>query len=122
MRSLGACGHCSASGKVMARLQEVVLFLSKGYSLQRCDGRISFVPSKQGSRVAVTRHKQETRERLFRPSEHTLSEVRAMDDVFEYGVLFLSLEGREYRIDRLEDIEAAISSGVPHTVWGQLPR
>jgi hypothetical protein len=105
----------------MARLSELVKYLQQGYSLQCVTGTKLF-PQRWGKDVLVFSQKQETKERIHRPEQHTLAEVRNMPStVWEYGVLFLNAAGLEYRIDRLQDIEAAIENNTPHPTWGIVP-
>jgi hypothetical protein len=104
----------------MARLSELVKYLEQGYSLQ-CVTGTRLIPEKWGGQVIVFSQRQETRERVHRPEQNSLAEIRGMPTVWEYGVLFLNAQGLEYRLDNLAAIEEAIQNNTPHPTWGQLP-
>lgn len=105
----------------MARLFELVPYLEKGYSLE-CVTGTKLIPERWGKQVLVFSHRQETKERIYKPEQLSLAEIRGMSTVWEYGVLFLNEQGLEYRIENLVQIEAAIQNNTPHLTWGLLPK
>lgn len=104
----------------MARLFELTPYLEKGYSLQ-CVTGTRLIPEMWGCHVVVFSHRKATKERVHRETQLSLAEIRGMNMIWEYGVLFLNSLGQEYRIDSLAEIETAIQNNTPHRSWGQLP-
>ena len=102
----------------MAALSELILYLAKGCSLKNDVGE-RFTPDKSGD---ILYQKQETRSRMFAPEYYRLTEVKNIQSIWEWGVVFLDKNQKEYILADLAAIDEAIKQNKPRYVFGETTR
>ncbi|HCJ34932.1 MAG TPA: hypothetical protein DHV65_11640, partial [Ktedonobacter sp.] len=112
------CIRDRVRGDYMATLQQLLSYLEAGYTLQNVRGEIlrplhstifeHWKPSRWGSG--------------FDADKCNLADVRRMGSIWDWGVVFVSNDGKTpYCLTGIDEIEAAIAKGVARAVYGNLP-
>lgn len=101
----------------MATLQELIPYLSRGFTIQSARGET--IRPLSGSRVAW--HKSAGYRFASDPEIYTMAQMSTMSDMWSWSVLFLSPAGKPYGLTSIAEIEQAIKNNIPGAAYGAQP-